>query len=208
MLHEDSTRTTSTLQSAMLHEGSTGTTDTLQGIREGSIRAPRTLQTCRPRADTTILGFRTFSLDREADVPPSLGSGWRPKSRWAHRGGSFVGKPNQTACKFSAAGLPFFGLATTSKETFCPSLRFCIPARSTASCARRHPCYRHQGLDESIALLTTENHFTLPVPCSLSFDSAPQEDIFPRRPDRKGIRTRASNHATLLSIVLLGPPNN
>src|SRR6266566_7247707 len=35
------------------------------------------------------------------------------------------------ARRFSAEVLPF-GLATTSKETFCPSLSPCIPARSTA----------------------------------------------------------------------------
>src|SRR6266446_5303865 len=54
--------------------------------------------------------------------------------------GSFVSRPNQTVRKFSAEDLPFFGLATTSKETFCPSLRTCIPARSTALiCTKTSP---------------------------------------------------------------------
>ena len=38
----------------------------------------------------------------------------------------------QTVRRFSAEDLPVLRLATTSKETFCPSLRPCIPARSTA----------------------------------------------------------------------------
>jgi|GEM_PF-5397160 hypothetical protein len=54
------------------------------------------------------------------------------KSRRASPGGSFISRPNQTARRFSAEALPFFGLATTSKETFCPSLSPVIPARSTA----------------------------------------------------------------------------
>ena len=53
-------------------------------------------------------------------------------SRRASPDGSFISRPNQTARRFSAEALPFFGLATTSKETFCPSLRLVIPARSTA----------------------------------------------------------------------------
>src|SRR5262245_3759723 len=47
-------------------------------------------------------------------------------------GGSSVSRRTQTARKLSAEDLPVFGLGTTSKETFCPSLRLCIPARSTA----------------------------------------------------------------------------
>jgi hypothetical protein len=39
---------------------------------------------------------------------------------------------DQMARRFSAEDLPVFRLATTSKETFCPSLRLDIPARSTA----------------------------------------------------------------------------
>src|SRR5215472_15646281 len=39
---------------------------------------------------------------------------------------------DQTARRFSAEDLPVLRSATTSKETFCPSLRPCIPARSTA----------------------------------------------------------------------------
>src|SRR6266481_86301 len=39
---------------------------------------------------------------------------------------------DQTARRFSADDLPVLRSATTSKETFCPSLRPCIPARSTA----------------------------------------------------------------------------
>jgi len=42
------------------------------------------------------------------------------KSRRASPDGSFISKPNQTARRFSAEALPFFGLATTSKETFVP----------------------------------------------------------------------------------------
>ena len=39
---------------------------------------------------------------------------------------------DHAARRFSAEALPVFRSATTSKETFCPSLRLPIPARSTA----------------------------------------------------------------------------
>ncbi|SRR6266849_13256 len=65
-------------------------------------------------------------------------------------------RPDQTARKFSAEDLPVFGLRTTSKEAFCPSLRLRMPACSTALMCTKNILAAVIRLDESVALLAVE----------------------------------------------------
>src|SRR5262249_54002137 len=68
---------------------------------------------------------------------------------------------DHAARKFSAEDLPDLRSATTSKRTFCPSLRLCIPARSTAlTCTKT-------SLPPSSGWMNPKpfwplNHFTVP----------------------------------------------
>jgi hypothetical protein len=48
------------------------------------------------------------------------------------KGATAIGTVDQTLCRLFADDLPVRRSSNTSKETFCPSLRLCIPARSTA----------------------------------------------------------------------------
>ena len=59
----------------MLREGSIDTMDTLGAtmLREDFIAAPCMPRTRRRRVPTTIQAFRTFSLDRGADVSDTRG---------------------------------------------------------------------------------------------------------------------------------------
>jgi hypothetical protein len=72
---------------------------------------------------------------------------------------------DQMARRFSAEDLPVFRLAMTSNETFCPSLRLDIPARSTALMCTNTSWLPSSGWmnPKPFWLL---NHFT--VPCVIT----------------------------------------
>src|SRR5215831_7377555 len=67
----------------------------------------------------------------------------------------------QMARRFSAADLPVLRLATTSKMTFCPSLRPCIPARSTALMCTKTSLLPSSGWMKPKPFWLL-NHFTVP----------------------------------------------
>src|SRR5262249_10280892 len=69
---------------------------------------------------------------------------------------------DQTARRFSAEDLPVFRLVTTSKETFCPSLRLCIPACSTALMCTKTSLPPSSGWMNPKPFWPL-NHFTVPV---------------------------------------------
>jgi len=56
----------------------------------------------------------------------------RPCQYIRGQGATAIDTVDQTLCRLFADDLPVRRSSTTSKETFCPSLRLCIPARSTA----------------------------------------------------------------------------
>src|SRR6266481_3652695 len=93
-----------------------------------------------------------FSEGKPVATPGSVRSGPFPEHALEPRGRrTGRGAPNQEPCqyirgqgkllrvrgtqalrRFSAADLPVLRSATTSKRLVCPSLRLCMPARSTA----------------------------------------------------------------------------
>jgi hypothetical protein len=68
---------------------------------------------------------------------------------------------NQAARRFSAEDLPVFRLATSSKKTFCPSLRPGIPARSTALICTKTSLLPSSGWMNPYPFWPL-NHFTVP----------------------------------------------
>jgi hypothetical protein len=68
---------------------------------------------------------------------------------------------DQTARRLSAEDLPVRRSATTSKETFCPSLRPCIPARSTALMCTKTSLLPSSGWMKPKPFWPL-NHFTVP----------------------------------------------
>src|SRR6516162_11868902 len=71
------------------------------------------------------------------------------------------GTAYQTVRRFSAEDLPVLRSATTSKETFCPSLRLCIPARSTALMCTKTSLLPSSGWMKPKPFWPL-NHFTVP----------------------------------------------
>jgi hypothetical protein len=64
---------------------------------------------------------------KTAELPKTRARAWRSR-----RGATTAPRARQAARRLSAEDLPVLRSATMSKETFCPSLRLLIPARSTA----------------------------------------------------------------------------
>ncbi len=73
-----------------------------------------------------------------------------------------TGAADQAARRLSAEDLPVRRSATTSNETFCPSLRLCNPARSTALICTENILATVVRLNETKAFLAVK-----PLYCSL-----------------------------------------
>ena len=102
--------------------------------------------------------------------------------------------PDQMARRLSAEDLRVLRSITTSKETFCPSLRLCIPARSTALMCTNTSWLPSSGWmnPKPFWLL---NHFT--VPCVITTclsGGAPHKDT-PRQDRRRVAHMRQTSLA-------------
>ncbi len=96
---------------------------------------------------------------------PSAGSGTTKPCQYIRgQGDMAIGAADQAARRLSAADLPVRRSATTSNETFCPSLRLCIPARSTALMCTKTSLLPSSGWMKPKPFWPL-NHFT--VPCDM-----------------------------------------
>src|SRR5712692_9106223 len=115
-------------------------------------------------------------------VSSTIKSSWPAKKRKSRRASPTalsLARRDQTARKLSAEDLPVLGLGVTSKETFCPSLRLCIPARSTALMCTKTSLPPSSGWMKPKPFWLL-NHFTVPCVISLVFQVMPHTgDVFP-----------------------------
>src|SRR5262249_38899720 len=74
----------------------------------------------------------TGNASSPVESSPAPGNQTRGRERSLIRDLTVLHAADRTARRLSAEDLPVLRSATTSKATFCPSLRPCIPARSTA----------------------------------------------------------------------------
>jgi hypothetical protein len=91
--------------------------------RQASERPDRPNVSLTPSMISWLAGFGS----KTAEPPKTRARAWRSR-----RGATTAPRARQAARRLSAEDLPVLRSATMSKETFCPSLRLLIPARSTA----------------------------------------------------------------------------
>src|SRR5262249_33677223 len=92
---------------------------------------------------------------------------------------------NQTVRRLSADDLRVLGSVTRSKETFCPSLRPCIPARSTALMCTKTSLPPSSGLMKPKPFWLL-NHFTVPCVIQLFLQVVCKESRAPAGCSRFG----------------------
>src|SRR4029077_16501898 len=84
--------------------------------------------------------LRKLPFAEHGDYPQKPRAGGAERGVWTHKPRQYIrgqgematGAADQAARRLSAEDLPVRRSAATSNETFCPSLRLCSPARSTA----------------------------------------------------------------------------
>src|SRR5580704_5783196 len=92
----------------------------------------------------------------------------KPRQYTRGKGEMATGAADQAARRLSAEDLPVRRSATTSNETFCPSLRLCIPARSTALICTKTSWPPSSGWMKPKPFWPL-NHFTVPCAMETSF---------------------------------------
>jgi hypothetical protein len=124
----------------------------------------------RSFAKTPIAGRRDYQQKPRARRAERGVWNHKPRQYIRGQGEMATGAADQAARRLSAEDLPVRRSATTSNETFCPSLRLCIPARSTALICTKTSWPPSSGWMKPKPFWPL-NHFTVPCAMETSFST-------------------------------------
>ena len=113
------------------------------------------------RLQAPLAGDRECRQKKPACGEPDAGLNHKPCQYIRGQGSMVIGAAAQPARRLSAEDLPVLRSAVISKETFCPSLRLCMPARSTALMCTKTSLPPSSGWMKPKPFCPL-NHFTVP----------------------------------------------